>query len=611
MKNLIVLILIFIPSLIFSQASISWVENASGVSIALDNSDNVYTIDQENIPAGDIILTKRGSGGNLIWQRKYDQTDSTKREKAVFVTTDFQGNAIVTGNLLSGNTITAFSANIIMKFDPSGNLLWRNVHENSTGASYTKKCIADADNNIYVLGSGSSVQNTSTTKVWKFNPSGNLIWTFANSTATGIGAAVNFKFTPDNCIVISTRYSTGNLNGFIKIDLNGIQKWILPGIYSLNTGDAAGDSYGNTYIVNGSIAAVTSGTVIRKLNSTGVTLWSRSFGLSAQRIEVGSDNMPVAAGTPGLNTLGTAFVKTDQNGNQIWLNSNADGNYNLLIHTQLMMDSQNNAYISGGTTAEMAVCKVSSVGASAWTVTIPGSYANGFDIGADYGVYLTGGKTAKINQGVSCPVPQNLFTNEITRTTAKVNWSFVTGALQYEILYRSLISPSITNAWLRKIVSGNVNFAVLTGLRCNNPYHWKIRAICDTVSPSIGMNYSALQNFTTSPCGNEMETLDKGIEGNETENLNSSIPNTAFLGNNYPNPFNPVTKIEFGIPNSGNVVINIFDVSGKEVASIFNGFREAGNYSVEFNAFDYSSGVYFYKMVFENSVIVKKMLILK
>ena len=125
------------------------------------------------------------------------------------------------------------------------------------------------------------------------------------------------------------------------------------------------------------------------------------------------------------------------------------------------------------------------------------------------------------------------------------------------------------------------------------------------------MNYSALQNFTTSPCGNEMETLDKGIEGNETENLNSSIPNTAFLGNNYPNPFNPVTKIEFGIPNSGNVVINIFDVSGKEVASIFNGFREAGNYSVEFNASDYSSGVYFYKMVFENSVIVKKMLILK
>ncbi|MBK6879156.1 MAG: hypothetical protein IPG99_22645 [Ignavibacteria bacterium] len=96
---------------------------------------------------------------------KYDQTDNTKWEKAVWVETDNLGNAIVAGNLMSGYSSPVNAASILMKFDPNGNLLWRNVYENSFDGSYTKKCIVDASNNIYVLGMGNSAQYGYVTKV--------------------------------------------------------------------------------------------------------------------------------------------------------------------------------------------------------------------------------------------------------------------------------------------------------------------------------------------------------------------------------------------------------------------------------------------------------------
>lgn len=66
------------------------------------------------------------------------------------------------------------------------------------------------------------------------------------------------------------------------------------------------------------------------------------------------------------------------------------------------------------------------------------------------------------------------------------------------------------------------------------------------------------------------------------------------LSQNYPNPFNPVTNIKFDIPKRSNVVLRVFDVSGKQVSEILNGLNEAGKYTVSFDATKLASGVYFY-----------------
>ncbi|CAN5629893.1 hypothetical protein BH10BAC5_BH10BAC5_00460 [soil metagenome] len=91
----------------------------------------------------------------------------------------------------------------------------------------------------------------------------------------------------------------------------------------------------------------------------------------------------------------------------------------------------------------------------------------------------------------------------------------------------------------------------------------------------------------------------------------ASLPERFELKQNYPNPFNPATNIEFDVPASGNVSLKIFDAVGKEVYTLVNGFKNAGNYNVNFNASSMNSGVYFYMLEAGNSVITKKMMLVK
>ncbi len=74
------------------------------------------------------------------------------------------------------------------------------------------------------------------------------------------------------------------------------------------------------------------------------------------------------------------------------------------------------------------------------------------------------------------------------------------------------------------------------------------------------------------------------------------VPTKFELSQNYPNPFNPSTKIDFEIPVSGNVNLSVFDNSGREVSTLVNGYKNAGYYTVSFNASNLASGVYFYKI---------------
>jgi hypothetical protein len=83
------------------------------------------------------------------------------------------------------------------------------------------------------------------------------------------------------------------------------------------------------------------------------------------------------------------------------------------------------------------------------------------------------------------------------------------------------------------------------------------------------------------------------------------------LAQNYPNPFNPVTKISFAIPKSGLVTLKVFDVLGKEVASLVNSQKNAGSYIVDFDASNLTSGIYFYKLEVNGFVDTKKMMVIK
>jgi hypothetical protein len=95
------------------------------------------------------------------------------------------------------------------------------------------------------------------------------------------------------------------------------------------------------------------------------------------------------------------------------------------------------------------------------------------------------------------------------------------------------------------------------------------------------------------------------------QNLNTGVPQVYQLHQNFPNPFNPVTKIKFDIPKQSNVKIRIYDIIGNEVAQIYNGDLSAGFYVADFNASAYASGVYFYKIDAGDYSSVKRMVLVK
>ena len=91
--------------------------------------------------------------------------------------------------------------------------------------------------------------------------------------------------------------------------------------------------------------------------------------------------------------------------------------------------------------------------------------------------------------------------------------------------------------------------------------------------------------------------------------INGGLLNSFSLEQNYPNPFNPSTLISYQLPTNGFVTIKVYNVIGKEIATLVNEYQQSGNYSKEFNANGLTSGVYFYTIKAGSFVQTKQMVI--
>jgi photosystem II stability/assembly factor-like uncharacterized protein len=97
----------------------------------------------------------------------------------------------------------------------------------------------------------------------------------------------------------------------------------------------------------------------------------------------------------------------------------------------------------------------------------------------------------------------------------------------------------------------------------------------------------------------------------DVNQIGTGVSNKYELFQNYPNPFNPVTNIKFQVPKSGFVTLKVFDALGKEVKILIDRELNAGFYETKFNADNFSSGIYFYKLVTDRFSDVKKMVVVK
>lgn len=95
------------------------------------------------------------------------------------------------------------------------------------------------------------------------------------------------------------------------------------------------------------------------------------------------------------------------------------------------------------------------------------------------------------------------------------------------------------------------------------------------------------------------------------EDVIIGAPGKFYLSENYPNPFNPLTKINFDIPVSGIVNLKIFDGTGREIRTLVNETKDPGYYTVSFDAGMLSSGIYFYRLEADGFVMSRKMMLIK
>ena len=96
------------------------------------------------------------------------------------------------------------------------------------------------------------------------------------------------------------------------------------------------------------------------------------------------------------------------------------------------------------------------------------------------------------------------------------------------------------------------------------------------------------------------------------QNYNKGASTNDFILNqNFPNPFNPETNIEFEIYKSGFTVIKIYNIIGKEINSLVNEYLRSGKYNLNFNTSGLTNGVYFYRLVVNDFIETKKMILIK
>ncbi len=180
---------------------------------------------------------------------------------------------------------------------------------------------------------------------------------------------------------------------------------------------------------------------------------------------------------------------------------------------------------------------------------------------------------------------------------------------------------SVSLNWITSTETNNKGFEIQ---RCaddktNGPKNWKtLGFIAGSGTSSESHNYSFVDKNPIS--GSSLYRL-KQVDFNGTFRIYGPV-SSSYMGvteyslqQNYPNPFNPSTVIKYSIPKAGFVSLKVYNVLGSEVASLVNGYMEAGNHEINFSTNisgkELGSGIYFYTIKAGNYTQTKKMVVLK
>ena len=483
----------------------------------------------------------------------------------------------------------------LTKTDSEGNLIWtKALGGDGEDIGYDIQQTTDEG---YIITGLTTSFGLSSGHVYliKTNINGDPVWSKA---FTGIGHSVR-QTTDDGYIVAGYSFNFPNSDDItlIKTDMNGDTLWTKNiGGTEAERAQAVRQTEDGGYIITGqtqSFGVAYNDVFLIKADSTGNIIWSKTYGGAdndyAHDVQQTLDGGYIITGYTWSFSSGSGdiyVIKTDNNGDLLWANAYGGTGYDL---GYTVIQTSDGGYTVAGYTdsfgagnEDVYLIRIDGSGSLLWSKTYGGSnYEEGYSVyqTSDSGFVIsgeissagTGGvdvyliKTDKNgNSGCNESNPSTITTTTVTQVTTANFGSF----------------------------SGGVVTTAITIVRSGG----ELTTLCSTVS----------------------------VEDNKLEPLNEYL-----LNQNYPNPFNPSTTIRYTIPSviasgtkqSALVTLKIYDVLGNEVATLVNEEKPAGSYEVEFSAkggsasdgdaYNLSSGIYFYTLNAGSFVETKKMLLIK
>ncbi len=509
------------------------------------------------------------------WVSRYNGPRDTDEPKAMAV--DAAGNVHVTGQSTGAGTNGTLDY-LTVKYNSSGDSLWAKRYQSAPFSSDVARAIrVDDQGSVYVTG----VSNADYATI-KYSVNGDSLWakTF-NGPAFFLDGANDLFVDPARNVYVTGGVTNSNYDfGTLKYRSNGTFVWSAyyngPGNNDDIGYKVTVDRFGNVYVtgtrvVSGFIPFTDIVTV--KYDSTGIQRWAKIYdgpgGASDYPVGIAVDSLGnvYVGGTASVASFGSNYVviKYASNGDSLWARRYNGGTSNGNGAAAFVIDASGNSYITGtsyssNTNADYATLKYSPNGDSLWASRFLGRFTTSSDAAASLAVDNSG----------------NVFVTGTSGDYETVKYSS-SGVQQWAAYYDGPAGLEDDPVSIALDPAGNI---YVTGR-----------------SQGVGTAY----DYAT-------------VKYSQTTGVNDppdDVPSEYSLSQNYPNPFNPTTEIRYQISEVSHVTLNVYDILGREMATLVHEVKRPGAYTVRWDATRFASGVYFYRLQAGSFIETKKLILLR
>lgn len=605
------------------------------------NFDNDGNILLSGIKNRSIIIAKYTPSGVLIFDSAYDPGQPFFYLRDIGIS-NYDNKIYITG--YTNNDIQGTNEDCtIYQFDNSGNYDWQKTYAGNYYSSDIATTLILNNNETFYLFGSESYGYDHTFVTLKYKSDGSLIWERELPVDSSNSSYLIASALDVNGNVFATGYKeAGAANTDIltvKYDSSGAEQWVRSFNGPANGQDKSAciacDINGNVY-VSGTIVNTPGGIdwITIKYDQSGNQLWTASYNGSASGsdnaldIAIDNQNNVYVVGKAIELSSGTdaVVIKYDGQGNQLWKkNISSAGNHNDAFR-KIKTDSQDNIYLCGeiyteGSLYDYLLVKLNGNGDVIWQRNYNGpnnlsDNAKVLDIRDDK-IYVSG-ESFKLGSSY------DIMTIEYD-SSGNVIWSGrYSGASNLNDRPTAIASDEEGSVYVTgetSVTAANIDFVTIKYDKIGNE-QWTIfyGNPANKIDSPVGISvsgpdqvYVSGRTFLTDNFSDILVIKYSNTIG-INEPLSSVIPEFK-LYDNYPNPFNPSTKIKFDISYDAYAELKIYDIAGKEVEVLLNSKISSGRHVYEWNAGKYSSGIYFYKLTVnisgKETVQSKSMILLK